>query len=143
MTTSLPTRSWRVHLLGVLILLPAGASWAQVDVPAAITGRWEGTTEVMSPRFPATRVLVIQNLRQETVGADATKWKGDGRYGATADKMGRVDLTVTGAGSTVTVEFVTPEALHVTLRLVKANVLEGSHVTTGGQARRMHLERRE
>jgi hypothetical protein len=44
-------------------------------VPAAVTGRWEGTTEVMSPRFPATRVLVIQNLRQETVGADATKWK--------------------------------------------------------------------
>jgi hypothetical protein len=57
--------------------------------------------------------------------------------------MGRVDLTVTAAGSTVTVEFVTPEALHVTLKLVKANVLEGTHVTTGGQPRRMRLERRE
>jgi hypothetical protein len=136
-------RSRIAHGLGALLLMSAGVAWAQVDVPAAVAGRWEGTTEVMSPRFPATRVLVIQNLRQESAGADATKWKGDGRYGPTADKMGRVDLTVTVAGSTVTVEFVTPEALHVVLKLVKANVLEGTHVTTGGQARRMHLERRE
>ena len=49
-------------------------------------------------------------------------------YGATADKMGRVDLTVTVAGSTATVEFVTSEVLDV---------------TTGGRPRRMHLERCE
>ncbi len=143
MGTSPRSRSWSFQMLGALMLVSAGLVWAQADVPAAVTGRWEGTTEVMSPRFPSTRVLVIQNLRQESTGPDATKWKGDGRYGPTADKMGRVDLTVTAAGSTVTVEFVTPEALHVTLKLVKANVLEGTHVTTGGQARRMHLERRE
>jgi hypothetical protein len=143
MGTSPGSRSWILRTLGVFLLLSAGAARAQVDAPAAVTGRWEGTTEVMSPRFPATRVLVIQNLRQESTGPDATKWKGDGRYGPTADKMGRVDVTVTAAGSTVTVEFVTPEALHVTLKLVKANVLEGTHVTTGGQSRRMHLERRD
>jgi hypothetical protein len=135
--------SWIVVMLGALMLLSAGAAWAQVDVPAAVAGRREGMTEVMSPRFPPTRVLVVKNLRRDTAGADAAKWKGDGLYGATADKMGRVDLTVTAAGSTVTVEFVTPEALHVTLKLVKANVLEGTHVTTGGQPRRMRLERRE
>ena len=143
MGTSPRNRSWIFHVLGAVLVLSAGAASAQVDVPAAVAGRWEGTTEVMSPRFPPTRVLVIRNLRQDSAGAAATKWKGVGLYGATADKMGRVDLTVTAAGSTVTVEFVTPEALHVTLKLVKANVLEGTHVTTGGQPRRMHLERRE
>jgi hypothetical protein len=136
-------RSWIVSALGALLVLGAGPAWTQVDVPAAVGGRWEGTTEVMSPRFPPTRVLVIRNLRLDTAGPDAAKWKGEGLYGATADKMGRVELTVTAAGSTVTVEFVTPEALHVTLKLVKSNVLEGTHVTTGGQPRRMHLERRE
>jgi hypothetical protein len=97
-------------------------------VPAAVGGRWEGTTEVMRPRCPPTRVLVIRNLRADTAGPDAAKWKGEGLYGATADKMGRVDLTVTAAGLTVTVEFVTSEALHV---------------TAGGRPRRMHLERCE
>lgn len=82
----------------------------------------------MSPRFPPTRVLVLRSLRPDTAGPDAAKSKGAGLYGATADKMGRVDLTVTAAGSTVTVEFVTSEALHV---------------TTGGRPRRMHLERCE
>jgi hypothetical protein len=139
----LRNRSWILYPLGALLVLGAGPAWAQVDVPAAVGGRWEGRTEVMSPRFPPTRVLVIRNLRPDTAGPDAAKWKGEGLYGATADNMGRVDLTVTAAGSTVTVEFVTPEALHVTLKLVKANVLEGTHVTTGGQPRRMHLERRE
>ena len=86
---------------------------------------------------------MLRSLRPDTAGPDAAKSKGEGLYGATADKMGRVDLTVTAAGSTVTVEFVTPEALHVTLKLVKAHVLEGTNVTTGGQARRMHLERRD
>jgi hypothetical protein len=82
----------------------------------------------MSPRFPPTRVLVLRSLRPDTAGPDAAKSKGEGLYGATADKMDRVDLTVTAAGSTVTVEFVTSEALHV---------------TTGGRPRRMHLERCE
>jgi hypothetical protein len=143
MGIALRNRLWTPCALGALLALGAGPVWAQVDVPAAVGGRWEGTTEVTSPRFPPTRVLVIRNLRPDTAGPDAAKWKGEGGYGATADKMGPVDLTVTAAGSTVTVEFVTPEALHVTLKLVKANMLEGTHVTTGGQARRMHLERRE
>ena len=143
MGTSPLTSSRIFRMLGALLLLSTGPASAQVDVAATLGGRWEGTTEVMSPRFPSTRVLVIRNLRQEAAGADAVKWKADGTYGITADRMARVDVAVTVAGSTVTVEFVTPEALHVTLKLVKANVLEGTHVTTGGQARRMHLERRE
>jgi ABC-type phosphate/phosphonate transport system permease subunit len=69
--------SWIVVMLGALMLLSAGAAWAQVDVPAAVAGRREGMTEVMSPRFPPTRVLVVKNLRLDTAGADAAKWKGD------------------------------------------------------------------
>jgi hypothetical protein len=68
MGIALLNRSWILCALGAWLVLGAGPAWAQVDVPVAVGGRWEGTTEVMSPRFPPTRVLVIRNLRPDTAG---------------------------------------------------------------------------
>jgi hypothetical protein len=117
---------------------------ADLDVPAALKGQWAGTTEVQSPRYVPSRVLALTNVRPEpSTAAGVSKWKADGTYGVTADKVARVAVDITVVDTTVTVEFVTPEALHVTLKLVKPNVLEGTHVTSGGRANRMHLERRE
>ena len=114
-----------------------------MDAAAALNGRWNGQTEVTSPRFPPTRFLVITNARQESTADGVAKWKADGRWGVTADKLGRVDVTITVVDPTVTVEFLTQESLHVTLKLLKPNVLEGTHVTSGGRAHRLHLERSE
>ncbi len=134
--------AWSMALAGwILLAAPAGA---EVDVAAILTGRWEGTTEVPSPRHMPSRVLTLRNVRQDASSAPGVaKWKADGTYGVTADKVARVAVDVTVVDPTVTVEFITPEALHVTLKLVKPTVLEGTHVTSGGRALRMHLERRE
>ena len=126
--------------LSPVLIEPAGA---EVDAAAALNGRWNGQTEVTSPRFPPTRFLVITNARQESTADGIAKWKADGRWGVTADKLGRVDVTITVVDPTVTVEFLTEESLHVTLKLLKPNVLEGTHVTSGGRAHRLHLERSE
>jgi hypothetical protein len=137
------TMSVGLVLVGCLMPLCVRPAGAELDAAAALNGRWEGKTEVTSPRLPSTRFLVITNARQESTADGIVKWKADGRYGITADKLGRVDVTITVVEPTVTVEFLTPESLHVTLKLLKANVLEGTHVTSGGRAHRMHLERSE
>ena len=131
-------------LVGCLVPLFTGPAAAEVDAAAALSGRWEGKTEVRDPRYPETRFLVITNVRQESTAQGIAKWKADGQYGVRADQLGRVDITITVVDPTVTVEFITPLALHVTLKLVKPNVLEGSHVVAAaGRPQRMQLERRE
>ena len=93
---------------------------------------------------PAVAGALIKNVRQDSAAQGIAKWKADGAYGVTADKLGRVDLAITVVEPTVTVEFITPLALHGTLKLVKSNVLEGTlTLSGGGRAYRIHLERRE
>jgi hypothetical protein len=131
-------------LVGCLLQLFVGPAVAEVDVAAALVGRWEGTAEVPSAQYLPTRVLLIKNARQDVTAPGVVKWKADGSYGVTADKLGRVDLTITVVEPAVTVEFITPLALHVTLKLGKPNVLDGTiSVSGGGRANRIHLERRE
>jgi hypothetical protein len=127
--------------LSPVFIEPTGA---EVDVTAGLVGRWEGTAEVPSVQYLPSRVLLIKNVRQDATTPGAGKWKADGSYGVTADKLGRVGLTISVVEPTVTVEFTTPLALHVTMTLMKPNVLEGTIVSGGGaRAHRIHLGRRE
>lgn len=130
-------------LVGCLLPLFVGPAAAEVDVAAALAGRWEGQVVIKGSQYPPARVLIIKNPRQESTGAGVAKWKADGSYGVTADKLGRVDLAITVVDPTVTVEFTTQNSLHATLKLVKPNLLEGTIVVPGGQETRMRLERRE
>ena len=126
-----------------LLPLFVGPAAAEVDVAAALVGRWEGQVAIKGSQYPPARVLIIKNLRQESTGAGVAKWKADGSYGVTADKLGRVDLTITVVDLTVTVEFTTPNSLHATLKLVKPKVLEGTIAVPGGQETRLRLDWRE
>jgi hypothetical protein len=131
-------------LAGCLLQLFVGPAVGDVDVAAALVGRWEGTAEVPSAQYLPSRVLLIKNVRQDSTAQGIAKWKADGTYGVTADKLSRVDLAITVVEPTVTVEFITPLALHGTLKLAKSNVLEGTlTLSGGGRAYRIHLERRE
>ncbi len=131
-------------LVGCLLQPFVGPAVGEVDVAASLTGRWEGAAEVPSPQYLPTRVLLIKNVARDATAQGIAKWKADGAYGVTADKVGRVDLVITVVEPMVTVEFTTPLALHATLKLVKPNVLEGTlSAGGGGRAYRIHLERRE
>ena len=131
-------------LAGCLLQLFVGPAVGEVDVAAALVGRWEGTAEVPSAQYLPSRVLLIKNARQDATAQGIAKWKADGSYGVTADKLSRIDLDITVVEPTVTVEFTTPLALHGTLKLVKPNALEGTLTASGGgRAYRIRLERRE
>jgi hypothetical protein len=122
----------------------AGPAGAEVDPAAALVGRWEGSAEVPSPQYLPTRVLLVKNVGHDATVQGVGKWKADGAYGVTADKLARVDIAITAVESTVTVEFITPLALHARLKLVKPNVLEGTlSAAGGGRAYRIQLERRQ
>jgi hypothetical protein len=130
-------------LAGCLLQLFVGPAVGEVDVAAALAGRWEGTAEVPSAQYLPSRVLLIKNFVQDATAQGVVKWKADGSYGVTADKLSRIDLSITVVEPTVTVEFITPLALHGTLKLVKANVLEGTLTASGGgRTYRIRLERR-
>lgn len=135
---------WRPVLITACLLAGLGTpSDAEIDVAAALVGRWEGKTEVRSADLRPERILIIKSLRQDSARPDGSRWKADADYGLSAERSGRVDMTVTVVDPAVTVEFVSGHALHVTLKLVKPNVLEGTHLAGGGHAFRMRLERRQ
>jgi hypothetical protein len=126
---------------GLLAILVAAPAAAEVDVVAALGGRWEGKTEVQSPRYRPERVLVLRNLRLDSTQGDVAKWLADGLYG-TPELQGRVAVTVTVVGGqNVFVEFMTPESLHVELKLLKPTLLEGTHKSGSGLSRRLRLDR--
>ena len=131
-------------LAGCLLQLFVGPAVGEVDVAAVLVGRWEGTAEVPSPQYLPSRVVLIKNARQDSTAQGIAKWKADGSYGITADKLSRIDLAITVVEPTVAVEFTTPLALHGPLKLVKPNVLEGTlSASGGGRAYRIRLDRRE
>lgn len=130
-------------LAACLLSLFVGPAAAEVDVAAALVGRWEGQVTIKGSQYPPARVLIIKNPRQESTAGGVAKWKADGSFGITADKLGRIDLAITVVDPTVTVEFATPNSLQATLKLMKPKVLEGTIVVPGGQETRMRLERRE
>lgn len=128
---------WRPVLITACLLAGLGTpSDAEIDVAAALVGRWEGKTEVRSADLRPERILIIKSVRQDSARPDGSRC-------LSAERSGRVDMTVTVVDPTVTVEFVSGHALHVTLKLVKPNVLEGTHLAGGGHAFRMRLERRQ
>lgn len=134
---------WLVLVAGVLALA-AGPAAAQVDVVAALGGRWEGKTDIRSPRYLPQRVFIMRNIRTVSTEGDVAKWAADGIYGLpdSPQQQGRVAVSITVVGgSTVFVEFLTPESLHVQLKLVKPNLLEGSHRSGGGTTGTLRLER--
>ena len=134
---------WRSAAIAACLLAAVTApSYAQdqIDVPAALAGRWEGRTDIRGSTYPPQRILIIKNVRQAGTG---TQWKADGLFGVTADRLGPVDVTITVVHSSVTVEFLTPNSLHATLKLVKADILEGSNVVSGGVSARIRLDRKQ
>ena len=134
---------WRsiatVAYLLAALTVPSYAQ-VQIDVAAALAGQWEGRTDIRGSTVPPQRILIIRNVRQAETG---TQWKADGLFGVTADRLGRVDVTITVVDSSMTVEFLTPNSLHASLKLVKADILEGSNAVGGGLTARIRLDRKK
>ena len=122
-------------LAGCLLQPFVGPAVGEVDVAATLVGRWEGTAEVPSPQYLPTRVLLIKNVRQDATAQGIAKWKADGSYGITADKLSRIDLAITVVEPTVAVEFTTPLALHGAAEAREAERARGHHFRLRRRAR--------
>jgi len=135
---------WSKALVAGLLALAPGSAAAQVDVVAALGGRWEGATDIRSPRYLPQRVFIMRNIRPVSTEGDVAKWAADGIYGlpGSPQQQGRVAVSITVVGGTrVFVEFLTPDSLHVQLRLLKPDVLEGTHRAGGGTTGTLRLTR--
>jgi len=62
-------------LAGCLLQLFGGPAVGEVDVVAALAGRWEGTAEVPSAQYMPTRVLLVKNVRQGATAQGAASFQ--------------------------------------------------------------------
>jgi hypothetical protein len=88
--------------------------------------------------FRAGRLLIIKAVRP----AEA-QWKADAaQCGSSQDHPEPAEPTLTIIARGMTLEFVSGHGHHVTLRLVRPNVLEGTQTVSGGYSVRLQLDRK-
>jgi hypothetical protein len=121
--------------LGLLVLASV-PSWAQMDLPKVLVGKWEGELERPkghtgqhpkafrhSTEQPQdARTLVIQEVREEDGKWVVTK----AQYGITGKKLSRVDVTLDVRDNEVTLQFETGAGSQVKLKLTGENALVGT-----------------